>query len=475
MQSYPVIIQGGMGAAVSHWPLARVVSMKGQLGVVSGTALATVVSRKLQAGDPGGHVRRALASFPVPEIAERVLKEWYRPSRGPANTPFKLHPMYTLKPSRDLLELTVASSFSEVFLAKEGHEGVVGFNLLEKLRLPNPSTLYGAMLAGVDYVLMGAGIPMEIPGLLDGLSRHDPVRLNIHVDGAEKGDEHVTVFDPRRIMPEPKKSLKRPLFLAIIASAVLATALVKRATGKVDGFVIEGPTAGGHNAPPRGQGVLSPNGEPVYGPKDVVDLEAIKTHGLPFWLAGSYGSPERVKDALAAGAQGVQVGTAFAFCEESGFTPEIRSAALENVAAANMTVFTDPLASPTGFPFKVAAVPDTLSDQGLYAQRPRICDLGFLRQAYKKEDGSVGFRCAAEPVDQYLKKGGKEEDTHGRKCLCNALSAAVGCPQTQKTGNTELPIITAGDDLKDLGRFLRPGSLSYSAEDVLNYLLRDVT
>ncbi|MCC6695893.1 MAG: nitronate monooxygenase [Candidatus Hydrogenedentes bacterium] len=464
-----------MGAAVSNWLLAKAVSMRGQLGVVSGTALATVVGRKLQAGDPGGHVRRALATFPVPEIAERILKDWYRPARGPANTPFKLHSMYTLNPSQDLLELTVTSSYSEVYLAKEGHDGVVGINLLEKIRLPNPSTLFGAMLAGVDYVLMGAGIPMEIPGLLDGLSRHEPVRLNVHVEGASPGDEHVTVFDPRRIMSEPMKALKRPLFLAIIASAVLAAALVKKATGRVDGFVIEGPTAGGHNAPPRGQNALSPSGEPVYGPKDVVDLNAIKAHGRPFWLAGSYGTPERVKEALELGAEGVQVGTAFAFCEESGFTPEIKQAALERVAAGDMNVFTDPLASPTGFPFKVASVPDTLAEQGLYAERPRICDLGFLRQAYKKENGSVGFRCPAEPVDQYLKKGGKEEDTSGRKCLCNALSAAVGCPQTQKTGNTELPIITAGDDLKDLGRFLRPGCLSYSAEDVLNYLLQGVT
>ena len=30
--------------------------------------------------------------------------------------------------------------------------------------------LYGAMLAGVDYVLMGAGIPRTIPGILDSLA-----------------------------------------------------------------------------------------------------------------------------------------------------------------------------------------------------------------------------------------------------------------------------------------------------------------
>ena len=40
--SHPTIIQGGMGAGVSAWPLALAVSRAGQLGVVSGTALDLV-------------------------------------------------------------------------------------------------------------------------------------------------------------------------------------------------------------------------------------------------------------------------------------------------------------------------------------------------------------------------------------------------------------------------------------------------
>ncbi|HXK94957.1 MAG TPA: nitronate monooxygenase, partial [bacterium] len=68
----PVIIQGGMGAGVSHWVLAKAVSKLGQLGVVSGTALDTVMARRLQLGDPGGHLRRALDHFPMPEIAQRI-------------------------------------------------------------------------------------------------------------------------------------------------------------------------------------------------------------------------------------------------------------------------------------------------------------------------------------------------------------------------------------------------------------------
>ena len=65
----PRIIQGGMGAAVSSWQLAKAVSLRGQLGVVSGTGIDSVLVRRLQDGDPGGHLRRAMAAFPIPRVA----------------------------------------------------------------------------------------------------------------------------------------------------------------------------------------------------------------------------------------------------------------------------------------------------------------------------------------------------------------------------------------------------------------------
>jgi len=67
--------------------------------------------------------------------------------------------MWTAAPTRRGQELAVVAGFVEVFLAKEGHRGLVGINFLEKIQLPTPATLYGALLAGVDYVLVGAGIP----------------------------------------------------------------------------------------------------------------------------------------------------------------------------------------------------------------------------------------------------------------------------------------------------------------------------
>ena len=125
------------------------------------------------------------------------------------------------------------------------------------------------------------------------------------------------------------------------------------------------------------------------------ELEKIRALGLPFWLAGSYGRPGKLAEARRIGAAGVQVGTAFAFCEESGVQPELKQQALRLSRLGRARVFTDPLASPAGFPFKVAQMAQTLSEASLYENRPRICDLGYLRHPYRKTDGTVGYRCPA--------------------------------------------------------------------------------
>jgi nitronate monooxygenase len=193
--------------------------------------------------------------------------------------------------------------------------------------------------------------------------------------------------------------------------------------------------------------------------------------GVPFWLAGGYGHPEKVREALAQGATGVQVGTAFEFANESGLRDDYKEALLAKVVAGKAGVFTDPLASPTGFPFKVAQLKGTASDPEMYAERPRICDLGFLREAYRTPEGAIGYRCAAEPVTVYLSKGGKAEDIEGRKCVCNGLLANIGYQQVRNGKRVEHGLITAGDDLCTVGRFLKPGRTEYSAADVVDQLL----
>jgi NAD(P)H-dependent flavin oxidoreductase YrpB (nitropropane dioxygenase family) len=466
------IIQGGMGVGVSGWRLARAVAARGQLGVVSGTGLAVVLVRRLQTGDPGGDVRRAMQRFPLPDVSRRVLDRYFVSGGKPVDEPFKLTPMPQLEANAALAELTVLGNFVEVSLAKEGHEGLVGINYLEKIQIPTLPSLFGAMLAGVDYVLMGAGIPRSIPGALDALSRGEAAELRIEVSDAAPDEHFATRFDPAAFCGGVAPTLRRPRFLAIVSSATLAMTLARKSNGRVDGFVVEGPTAGGHNAPPRGPLQLNDRGEPVYGERDAADLEKIRALGLPFWLAGGFASPERLDEALRLGASGIQVGTAFAFCEESGIDEELKRRVIDMSRHGDAHVFTDPFASPTGFPFKVLRVDQTLSDAGVYEKRDRICDLGYLRHAYRRDDGTVGYRCPAEPVDQYVAKGGQRDDAESRKCICNALFGTIGLGQVRGEGTTEPAIVTAGDDASDVARFLPQGRDSYTAADVLNYLLQ---
>jgi nitronate monooxygenase len=472
--SNPIIIQGGMGVAVSGWRLARAVALTGQMGVVSGTALAVVQARILQQGDPGGHLRRAFDKFPVPAIAERVWNQFYVPGGIAPDASFKFAAMPNLTPSAAFLELTVLANFAEVFLAKEGHGGRIGNNLLEKIQLPTLPSLYGAMLAGVDYVLMGAGIPRSIPGALDALARGEPASMRIDVAGDAPDVPTLLSFDPRSIFEGPPPALARPHFLAIVSSATLALTLARKSNGPVNGFVVEGSTAGGHNAPPRGAMQLTLEGEPIYGPRDLPELPKIRDLGLPFWLAGSYANPEKISDAIAIGAAGVQVGTAFALCDESGIFPELKRKFRELIRNGAARIFTDPLASPTGFPFKVAQLRGTLSDAAAFASRARICDIGYLRQLFRKTDGSVGYRCAAEPVADFLRKGGSAAEIEGRKCLCNGLTSTVGLGQTRDSVQ-ELPIITSGEELGLVARFLNLSREGYSAADVIRALLEPLT
>ena len=298
----PHIIQGGMGVAVSSWKLANKVARAGQLGVVSGTGLDIVVARRLQDGDPDGDLRRALAAFPVPEVAQEVLDHYYVEGGRDAAEPYIAIPRPSLTESLRAQRLQVVANFAEVWLAKEGHDGLVGVNFLEKIQTPTPWTAYGAMLAGVDYVLMGAGIPAHIPQLLNALADHRVASLPVDVVGALPDEPYSVTIDPVEVMGTELPPLHRPTFIAIVANHVLAQYLARDEVTRPDGFVVEAPTAGGHNAPPRGKLVLDDDGQPVYGPRDEADPSKFVDLGLPFWLAGGWGSPERLSEALELGA-----------------------------------------------------------------------------------------------------------------------------------------------------------------------------
>jgi NAD(P)H-dependent flavin oxidoreductase YrpB (nitropropane dioxygenase family) len=184
-------------------------------------------------------------------------------------------------------------------------------------------------------------------------------------------------------------------------------------------------------------------------------------------VAGSAGRPERLLEALAQGAAGIQVGTLFSYCDESGLTDTIRRGVLENVLRGTVRIRTESRASPTGFPFKLVSWD---GDPAAGVVRKRVCDLGYLRDAYARGEKGIGYRCASEPEEQFTAKGGDPDETPGRQCLCNALLATIGLGQVREGGIIEPPLLTSGDEVTNLAAFLG-GRTHYAAADVVRWLL----
>ena len=499
-----------MGVYVSNWRLAKAVATErpgATAGTVSGTALDVVYVRLLQLGDPGGHARRALQALDAKfgtNVGRKICDHYYIEGGKVPDARFRSAPMQvvrseegkttfappldnatpiplTLDPS--IIELLIATGFAEVWLAKEGHEGRIFINFLNKIELPLIYVMYGAMLAGVDGIIVGAGNPDGLPAVCSLLAEQQEVTRNLSVLYAGPGEQFTIAFDPKTVAEGAfaQSPLQRPAFLAIASLEELVKALAESESQAPDGFIIEHHTAGGHNANPVGPLKRDEEGQPIYNARDEADLAAIRNVGIPFWLAGGYGSHARLHEALAAGASGVQVGSVFALAEESGMKAEFRSAILkelrngtDDAALVKTTMF-----SPTGFSFKVVQLKDTLSEEDIFEARRRVCDIGLLQQrglSKADEDGTRTLfqRCASAPIDNYVGHRGVERNTEERRCLCNGLLASVGLAQVKKINGewTEEPaIVTLGNRLDGVRRLSRQGQTPYHAQDVVMDIL----
>jgi NAD(P)H-dependent flavin oxidoreductase YrpB (nitropropane dioxygenase family) len=383
----------------------------------------------------------------------------------------------------EIIELLIATAFAEVWLAKEGHAGRIFINFLNKIELPLVYAMYGAMLAGVDGVIVGAGNPDGLPAIRTRLANHTAVTNDLSVLYREVGEIFTVPFDPGQVAGGKlaQAPLRPPAFLAIVSLESLVQALAQSQSEAPDGFIIEHHTAGGHNAGPMGPLRTDDKGQPLYSAKDEADLAAIRAVGKPFWLAGGYGSRARLEAARAAGAVGVQAGSVFALAQESGMQATYRSAILDALKREtdDAALVQTTLVSPTGFPFKVVQLQGTLADEAVFAARPRVCDIGLLQQRGLSKPDADGARqlfqrCPAAPVAGFVSRRGLARNTEDRRCLCNGLLACVGLGQvSQQQGELveEPAIVTLGNHLDGIRRLSRQGQTPYWARDVVADIL----
>lgn len=513
----PMLIQGGLGVGVSDYGLARATALAGEkldkpvLGTVSATGVEVLMARRLQDGDPGGYMRIALAAFPNQEIADRILDKYYFAEK-PKNHRYiqapKLKEIINPKKKQELVELSAAANFAEAYLAAhreidpevadkwwngwverrnnhnlneprvireaeeilEKHNMPIAANGLEDIQALHGPRLYGQMLAGVNFVIEGAGNPHQVPHILDLLVENKAVTYKVDLEGSN-GETLDIDFDPKWILPEGySPRLTRPRFLAIVSSNLLATYYAKKLEG-VDGIIVEGKGAGGHSQNPRKDPdnptapmQLDENGEPVFRKKDRVNLRKIVSLGIPVWFAGSWGSPKKFAAAIEKlGAVGAQTGTQWAFCKESGMEPKLKKKVRRLAYLRKLKVFTKPFRSPTKYLFKIADVEGTHAKPEIYRARKRKCDLGHLIKFRRDENGNIVTGCPAAP-------GGEGNWI----CLCNALARTAGYGEVDKFGE-EKPIVTSGKDTSFLPEIMEDEDDDYTAERVVKRMFRDIT
>lgn len=465
--NYRTVRQAGMGVGVSKWPMANIVAKLGQIGTVSGTMLDGTLVYELQMGDLDGNIRRALSHFPFPRIKELVLSKFYVEGGIDKNKIMKRVQKFSVNPPETLIATTICANFVYVWLANEGHDNPVSINYLDKVPMPHIYALTGAILAGVGEITIGAGIPINIPQLIDSICNWGIATYPIEVIGYNKKNWKYTMsLDLNEFLGPKPYELKRPGFIPIISSYSMANILVTKCpVGSIQGFAIEivnekgEPVAGGHNARPKRNG--------VYGEMDIIDFKKIAEFGIPFWLGGGVCSPEAYRKAIELGASGVQIGTAFALCDDSGMNKQSSADTRRLGFLGELVVKTDMIASPTGYPFKVAMLPGTLSDIEVYNQRTRICNIGGLIVPYEREDGEIRYRCSAEPDDDYELKGGDISKIAGVVCLCNCLAQNANVNPSKD----EPIIVTLGDNVDFLKYLMADENSTYHAIDVIEYIL----
>ena len=333
------IIQGGMGVGVSLSPLASAVAAEGGLGIISSACLDRLVSKRT-----GKRVN----------IYDAVYEE-----------------------------VSLAK-------AKGGH---IGINIMVALIRDYEDSVKGAIDAGADVIISGAGLPLGLPALYP-----------------------------------PKDTALVP-----IVSSARALELICKKWEKIgyrpDAVVLEGPLAGGHLGFKINDIDLESNKlENLFPPVKEV---AIKYGNLPVIVAGGIYSHSDIVQFMAMGADGVQMGTRFLATEESSASPQYKEAVLhskeENIVVAHRP------GSPCGLPFRVIKE-SPMYVSALQRKREPRCDKGYV--LLKDSEGKFS-RCPAK------------EDNENYFCICNGLLSSAGY-----NPDKEEPLYTVGTNAYRIDRIM---------------------
>lgn len=323
------IVQGGMGVGVSLYPLAQAVAREGGMGIVSSACLDRLVIKRT-----GKKVNAYEAAY------------------------------------------------EEVSQAKAAG-GFAGINIMCALARDYDDSVRGALDAGADAIISGAGLPLGLPAI------------------------------------QPAKDTA---LIPIVSSARALELICKkweRLGARPDATVLEGPLAGGHLGFKMDQADLDENRLENLLPA-VKDM-AKKYGDFPVIVAGGIYTNEDILRFIAMGANGVQMGTRFLATEESSATAAYKDAVV-HASADDIVLAHDP-GSPCGLPFRVIKQSPMYVSAQKQLRKPK-CDKGYV--LLKDAEGKF-TKCPA-----------KESNEH-HFCICNGLLSSAGY-----NTDVEEPLYTVG-------------------------------
>jgi len=309
---YP-IIQGGMGIGYSNYQLAGNVSKHGGLGVISSAGLDRVV---------GSRLKRSLTAKEAAKIEVEDAKK-----------------ISSQKP--------------------------VGINIMVAVTTQYEDSVLGAMDGGVDVIISGAGLPLQLPEIANSHPRKNSVAL-----------------------------------VPIVSSGRALRIIIKkwsRFNRVPDAVIVEGPLAGGHIGWADKLDALK-NESTLENLAEEVLVIANK-HKIPVIAAGGIHDHQDIKKFIDLGCVGVQMGTRFLATFESGASEEYKKSLIackkDDIILANSP------GSPCGLLFRVIKSAPFYED-ALKQQRKPKCDKGYVLR-----DGVC-----------------KAQSGHDSFCICNGLLAS---------------------------------------------------
>ncbi len=359
------IIQGGMGVGVSAHKLAGTVAKEGAIG--------TIASIDLRVHHP--------------DLMEKT---------------------YRTKDRKLIDDANLEALDREIKSAREiaGPGGYLAVNVMRAVDR-FPEMVKQACASGANAIIMGAGLPFELPELT---KEYPDVHL-LPILSEERGVRAV---------------LKRWLRKGVLPDAI----------------VLEHPRyAGGHLGAPNPQDI---NNERFDFKRILAEIpkvfEQLKLDPIPLIPAGGINSFAKIKELFGMGASGVQIGTPFAVTEEGDAHPNFKKVLLEAKPEDIVTFM-----STAGLPARAVLTPWLKK----YLEREER-----VRSRATPEKGTcaVSFECLTYCG---LKDG---DSAAGQFCIDTQLEAAV-------MGNVEKGLFFRGSESLPFGDQIR------SVHDLLAYLL----